>query len=396
MQIKQIITVALLSAPALAFAQQKRDNTTAVVPLVNKNVVIGSAKEVRDTSLVNKDIISPASAKLALADVSAQHGRIPGQENMTDNSPYKPVPLIGDLDYYGKNNNTMVSYTRSYMENFQERLARMNTPLRGGHSFPIIDKVMDKYKMPRELKYLAVIESALNPGAVSPVGAVGPWQFMAATARNMGLTVSRHHDDRKDWYKSTNAACKYLNYLYDEFDDWLLVIAAYNSGPRPVMNAIARTGKSDFWSIKKYLPKETQNHVMAFVATATIMERLDKYLDSGLPDNFDWASLNNNISKGGGMTREQPKNPLLAKFGEDELKKMAVIRITSLVDLDFLCNVLHADRRQVGRWNYDYYDYMDNYKKGATYNLRIPKDKLDTFIEKKDYIERESAKINLQ
>src|SRR5690606_11816518 len=116
---------------------------------------------------------------------------------------------------------------------------------------------------------------------------------MAPTARDMGLVVNRRRDDRRDLRKSTHAAAKYLSYLYGELDDWLLVVAAYNSGPRPVLNGISRTGKKDFWAIKQYLPKETQNHVLAFVATVIIMERLNAYIEPGLPSNFDWSSLNN-------------------------------------------------------------------------------------------------------
>src|SRR6185295_5808587 len=104
--------------------------------------------------------------------------------------------------------------------------------------FPLIDNVLQKHEMPKELKYLAVIESALNHNAVSRVGAVGPWQFMAPTARLMGLKVSRKNDERRDLFKSTNAAAKYLTTLYDDLNDWLLVIAAYNSGPSPVKRAM--------------------------------------------------------------------------------------------------------------------------------------------------------------
>src|SRR5690606_26251905 len=115
-----------------------------------------------------------------------------------------------------------------------------------------------------ELKYLAVIESALNNKAVSRVGAVGPWQFMAPTARMMGLNVSSKRDERTDWTKSTIAAAKYLSILYDQLNDWLLVVAAYNSGPAPVLRAINRTGSNSFWDIKPFLPRETQGHVLAF------------------------------------------------------------------------------------------------------------------------------------
>src|SRR5690606_7632829 len=130
-------------------------------------------------------------------------------------------------------------------------------------------------------------------------GALGPWQFMATTGQFMGLVVNGKVDERTDWQKSTNAAAKYLNYLYDMLGDWLLVVAAYNSGPRPVLNAIKKTGKSDFFAIKKYLPAETQNHVMAFVATATIMERMGRYIGAPVPAEFDWKWLNSSTGGAG-------------------------------------------------------------------------------------------------
>ncbi len=389
MQLKQIISVVVLSIPLSVAAQSIQMPERAIEDVV----LTPGVKVVKDTSVVdtkvNSNLSSPAAAKLALAEVNTKNNPLASLKPET--SPYKKVPMLSDVGYFGKNHKQMLDYTRQYMKNHQKRLYNMTAEDRGGRYFAVIDKIMDDHDMPHELKYLAVIESALNSNAVSPVGAVGPWQFMAATARHMGLSVNGRRDERKDWYKSTKAACKYLNYLYDQFDDWLLVIAAYNSGPRPVINAINRTGKSDYWVIKQYLPRETQNHVLAFVATATIMEQLNPYLENGLPEDFNWASLNSANTK----AVAAPVNPLLVKFSEEELKKMAMVRIKNPIDLDLLSNLLELDRRQIGRWNYDYYDFLDNFKPGSTYNLRIPKDKLDTFIEKKDYLERQTAKMNM-
>jgi len=395
MQLKQIFGVVAMSFPLTVAAQNINLNNAHTPARATENMVLTpGVKVVNDSSVVDtkahEALSSPAAAKLALAEVNTKINTFPAAVKPSA-SPYKKVPLLGDVGYFGKNHKQMLDYTRQYMKSQQKRLYNMTSTDRGGRYFPVIDKIMDEQQMPRELKYLAVIESALNNKAVSPVGAVGPWQFMAATARHMGLSVNKSRDDRRDWYKSTKAACKYLNYLYDQFDDWLLVIAAYNSGPRPVINAISRTGKSDYWAIKKYLPRETQNHVLAFVATATIMEQLGAYLETGLPDDFNWASLNNNAVP----SVAAPINPLLVKFSEEELKTMAMVRIKNPIDLDLLSNMLLLDRRQIGRWNYDYYDFLDNFKPGSTYNLRIPKDKLDAFIEKKDYLERQTAKLHM-
>ncbi len=295
------------------------------------------------------------------------------------NDKFKSVPLAGETDYYGNMNSYMINYVKNYMGNFSQRLLTVNSR---SSCFSTIDRVLKQHSIPKELKYLAVIESALIQNARSPVGAVGYWQFMEPTARLMGLTVNGRKDERKDLTKSTHAAAKYLSYLYDQLDDWLLVVAAYNSGPRPVVNAMKRTGKDDFWSIKSYLPKETQNHVLAFVATATIMERLNHFLSPGLPVNFDWASLNS--SRGDGVAKDKKfAHPLLSKFSEEEVKKMAMVRIKSPLDLELVAATLSIDRRMLGKWNYDYFDFLDTYKTGNTYNFRIPKEKLDAFIEKK-------------
>jgi len=138
--------------------------------------------------------------------------------------------------------------------------------------FPLIEETFDRYGIPLELKYLAIVESALNPTARSRVGATGLWQFMYATGKMYGLQSTSYVDDRMDPYKSTEAAAKYLKYLHGLYDDWNLALAAYNSGPGNVNKAIRRSGgKKDFWSISPYLPRETRGYVPAFIAVNYIM-----------------------------------------------------------------------------------------------------------------------------
>lgn len=326
----------------------------------------------------------PKPARLAMAPAARPLDRI-----AEVNDRFKTVPLAGETDYFGNMNSYMVDYTKKYMTNFSDRLNHVSD--RGGSTFDVMERVLKSHSIPKELKYLAVIESALNRNARSPVGAVGYWQFMESTARLMGLTVNGRRDERTDLSKSTHAAAKYLSYLYDQLDDWLLVVAAYNSGPRPVINAMKRTGKDDFWSIKAYLPKETQNHVLAFVATATIMERLNHFLLPGIPSNFDWSSLN--VTGSSLAKAKKPANPLLSKFTEEEVKRMAIVRIKTPLDLEVVAQMLETDRRQLGRWNYDYYDYLETYKAGNIYNFRVPKDRLDVFLEKLGAMEKASARI---
>ena len=133
--------------------------------------------------------------------------------------------------------------------------------------FRIMDTVFKKYDLPMELKHLAIVESQLNTKARSRVGAVGPWQFMPTTARLFKLKVTSRYDERTNFYKSTVAAAKYLRDLHKLFDDWLLVIAAYNSGPGPVYKAIKKSGSRNFWKLQHFLPAETRGHVKKFIST---------------------------------------------------------------------------------------------------------------------------------
>lgn len=133
--------------------------------------------------------------------------------------------------------------------------------------FPVFEEYLDKHKMPLELKYLAVVESALNPSARSRAGAVGLWQFMLPTGKMFGLNATSYVDERHDLYKSTEAACKYLKYLYNMYGNWELALAAYNCGPGNVNKAIRRSGGGkDYWKIYDHLPRETRGYVPAFIA----------------------------------------------------------------------------------------------------------------------------------
>ncbi|HSH50899.1 MAG TPA: transglycosylase SLT domain-containing protein [Bacteroidales bacterium] len=138
--------------------------------------------------------------------------------------------------------------------------------------FPIFEEMLDKYRLPLELKYLAIVESALDPRAISSSAAVGLWQFKINTSRMFDLEVNSYIDERCDPYKSTEAACAYLQYLYRIYDNWQLALAAYNGGPGVVRNAIIRSGgKTNFWEIEPYLPDQTNGYVPAFIAVNYVM-----------------------------------------------------------------------------------------------------------------------------
>jgi membrane-bound lytic murein transglycosylase D len=157
-------------------------------------------------------------------------------------------------------------YTARKVDRFQVMLGLQD------YYFPMIEDIFDYYGLPVELKYMAVIESALNPNAVSRVGATGLWQFMYSTGRMYGLTINSVVDERRDPVKATHAAARYLKDLYGIYNDWILVIAAYNCGPGNVNKAIRRSGnRKDYWEIYYRLPRETRGYIPAFVAAAYSM-----------------------------------------------------------------------------------------------------------------------------
>jgi membrane-bound lytic murein transglycosylase D len=162
-------------------------------------------------------------------------------------------------------NKQAASYVDDYIIKNVEDLERIKAKSR--YYFQITDAVFNKYGLPEELKYLAVIESELNTKALSHVGAKGAWQLMPETARIFSLKITNKCDERTNFFKSTVAAAKYLRDLHEIFGDWLLVIASYNSGPGKVFEAIKKSGSRNFWQLQNYLPAETRGHVKRFVAT---------------------------------------------------------------------------------------------------------------------------------
>jgi membrane-bound lytic murein transglycosylase D len=150
--------------------------------------------------------------------------------------------------------------------------------------FPLFEQVLDQQGLPLEFKYLSIVESALNPTAVSRVGATGLWQFMLGTGKLYNLKVNSYIDERRDPEKSTLAACQYFKDMYAIYHDWLLVIAAYNCGAGNVNRAIARSGgKTTFWEISDYLPRETRGYVPAFIAVTYLMTHTNEHNLKAVP-----------------------------------------------------------------------------------------------------------------
>lgn len=176
------------------------------------------------------------------------------------------IPSVIELPY-----NDVV---QKFIDRYSGRLRRSVSIMLGAQNFymPTFEEALESYGLPLELKYLPVIESALNPNAVSHVGATGLWQFMLTTGKQYGLEINSLVDERRDPVRASYAAAHYLRDLYKIFGDWNLVIAAYNCGPENINKAIHRSnGATDYWQIYPYLPKETRGYVPAFIAANYIM-----------------------------------------------------------------------------------------------------------------------------
>lgn len=166
---------------------------------------------------------------------------------------------------------TLEKVIKNFLKNRSKSFERLMAV--SEYYFPMFEEHLAKRNVPLEIKYLAIVESALNPKAKSRVGATGLWQFMYPTGKQYGLEVNSYVDERSDPLKATDAASKYLADLYDVFGNWEMVLASYNSGPGTVSKAIRRSGgKTNYWEIREYLPKETQGYVPAFLATLYIYE----------------------------------------------------------------------------------------------------------------------------
>ncbi|MDD6890632.1 MAG: transglycosylase SLT domain-containing protein [Bacteroidales bacterium] len=195
------------------------------------------------------------------------------------------------------------SVVREFIEMYATRLRQKVAFMLSANNLymPIIEEAFDLYDLPLELKYLPVIESAMNPKATSPQGAVGLWQFMLGTAKIYGLKNTSLVDERRDPVKSTRAAARYLRDLYDIYHDWNLVLAAYNCGPGVINKAIRRAGgEKDFWALYDYLPSTTRGYVPAFIAANYIMTYYCEHnispLDMRLPESTDTLHISRPLS----------------------------------------------------------------------------------------------------
>jgi len=169
-------------------------------------------------------------------------------------------------------------YVQNYIDLYSQNREEMGQVIGlSKYYFPIYEKIFRAAGIPTEIEYLSIVESKLDPNAISRVGATGPWQFMSTTAKLYGLNMDGYIDERRDPVRATYAAAAYLKDAYEEFGDWLLAIASYNCGKSNVENAMAKAGANDFWSIRQYLPAETRNYVPAYIACAYVMNYYNRH-----------------------------------------------------------------------------------------------------------------------
>ncbi len=242
-------------------------------------------------------------------------------------------------------------YVQSFIDAFINRTAQIGRMISlGNYYFPIFEKALKQYKIPEEFKYLPIVESSMDPHAVSRVGATGLWQFMYTTGKGYGLTIDNYIDERKDPISSSFAAAAYLRNAYNELGDWLLAMASYNCGIGAVKRALIRAGgtQKTFWEIKNLLPRETQDYVPKFIAVAYIMHYFDSH-----------------------NTKEIPE--LDFKIDIDS------IYVNRMVSFDSLADVLDMERKELQILNPAYKKNIVNGSPSDPKRLIIPKVDLNTY-----------------
>lgn len=260
--IKIAIFVSLLTSMSAAYAQHSHDNlhvsndAESIVDQYCQNY-----DSLLNSFYMRKHIHKNGKTSTVQSDVAFED--IPDSVFITR---LRSMRTVFPMNY----NKEVRAHINLYLKRMSNRLDVMLTL--SDYYFPMFENVLHQYGIPEELKYLSIVESAMNPMATSRVGAAGLWQFMYHTGKNYELEVNSIVDERRDPFKSTVAAARYLKDLYKVFGDWQLAIAAYNCGPGNVNKAIARSGgKKGFWQIYPYLPRETRGYVPAFIAASYVM-----------------------------------------------------------------------------------------------------------------------------
>lgn len=251
-------------------------------------------------------------------------------------------------------NPSLESVIKGYLKNRRKTMAKLIAL--SDYYFPMFEEELDRQGLPLEMKYLAIVESALNPRAVSRVGATGLWQFMFSTGKIFGLEVNSYVDERSDPLMATEAAAKYLSSLYKSLGDWDLALAAYNSGPGNVSKAIRRSGgRTNYWNIRQHLPRETAGYVPAFLATMYIFEYAEEH----------------------GFKSSGPRYPFIATD---------TIRVKKMISLEQVAAVTNMDLPELEFLNPSYKLGIIPVIKDENYVLRLPVDAVGKFVSNEEAI----------
>ncbi len=261
--------------------------------------------------------------------------------------------LNSKTPFYVEYNQQLEAIIKRFLKYRRENYATFMA--RAKFYFPLIEEQLANYNIPLEMKYLVVVESALNPLAKSPVGATGLWQFMYQTGQQYGLKVSSYVDERSDVLKSTEAACKFLKKLYEIFDDWDLALAAYNSGPGNVTKAIRRSGSKNYWNLRGFLPRETASYVPLFYTTMYLFEFADKH-------------------------HIQPKEISIQYYQTDTLQ------VQKQITFEQIEKATSIDKKMLKFLNPQYILEVIPVVKGRNYTLTLPTNYIGKFVQNEDRI----------
>ena len=293
--------------------------------------------------LSNSDLFFQMSEDVAATPTDVDYSELPTEvlkerlRKLNEKTPF-------NVEY----NPILEQVIKSFLKNRRSSLERLMSL--SDYYFPMFEQEMSNQKIPLEMKYLAIIESALNPKARSRAGATGLWQFMYATGKSYGLEVNNYVDERSDPIRSTKAAAKYLNELYKIFGDWDLALAAYNSGPGNVTKAIRRSnGKTNYWNLRPYLPRETAGYVPAFLATLYIFE----------------------YAKEHGFKPQKRANHL---FQTD------TIRVKEAIPFKDIAEITGMDVQDIQFFNPSYQLDVVPYVEGRNYAVRLPISEIGKFV----------------
>ena len=300
-----------------------------------------------------------ASAKTAVSDTI-----------IDDKKPFSNLFLYNKVasnkPYQAQINPRAIPFVEEYVRKQGKSLEKMK--VWGKPYFDLYDQILVNYGIPKEMKYLSVIESHLGASVTSWAGAGGPWQIMPGVARQYGLQVGPNIDQRTDYFKSTHVAARIMKQLYTEFSDWILVVAAYNCGNGCVRSAIRRAKTRDFWQLQYFLPEETRNHVKKFIATHLIFE------GAGGLTTMTAAEV--------AEVKAQKKSAPLT-LSAQELAESALIEVSGRFNALVVANELKINIQQFNAWNPGFDKTL---AAGEKYAMRISKEKETIFLAKKNQL----------